>query len=298
MCPFQCLSPAASETSETRPWIAAVLAIALAACGNGQVISAESEGASSLALPATDAGQPELGVMGTIPLYWGESSGLGEVLAGEGEAHWARAPLEQRFALRPMAAITPENLAGLDYLLMAQPRGLAPDENVVLDAWVREGGRLLLFADPMMTGHSRFSIGDRRRPQDVILLSPILAHWGLALEFDDGQPDGTTTREIAGVIVPVNLPGRFAPPVQGGCTLEAQGVLASCKLGEGQVVVLADAALLDLHEPAAQAGAALAMLLRRAFGEVRESAGSAAGTMPSSSNTAPPAFPEPLQNPP
>ena len=67
--------------------------------------------------------------------------------------------------------------------MMIQPRPLSPQENVALDNWVAAGGRLLLFADPALTEDSAFAIGDRRRPQDVVLLSPILARWGLELEL-------------------------------------------------------------------------------------------------------------------
>jgi len=255
-----------------RPSRLAAAALAIALAGAASVASAQPPFSAPPPPAAVEGARPELGLMGTIPLYWGESAGIAEVLGGGGEAHWARAPLEERFALRPLAALTQENLAGLDYLLLAQPRGLAPAENVALDGWVRGGGKLLLFADPMLTGESRFGIGDRRRPQDVILLSPILDHWGLHLQFDGQQVAGTFMREFAGTALPLNLPGRFATPVQGACTLEAQAVLAECAVGQGRALVLADAALLDLHEPAPQAPPALAALVERAFGGAREGA--------------------------
>ncbi len=215
---------------------------------------------------AQDAAKAELALMGTLPLYWGEAAGIAELVGGGAEPHWARAQLEQSFRLRPLSALTAEVLAGVERLLLAQPRGLSAAENVALDAWVRGGGRLLLFADPMLTGESRFGIGDRRRPQDVILLSPILDHWGLALEFAEDQPAGPQLRDIAGRMVPVRLAGRFAaPPPDAGCTLAGAGVLAECAIGAGRAVVLADAALLDLHHPPAEAGAALSLLLGRAF---------------------------------
>jgi hypothetical protein len=241
--------------------------------GAGLVAGADRSGAP--APSATPQGQPPpLGLMGTIPLYWGEAEGLGDIIDGEAEPHWARARLEQYYRLHPLAALTEEALSGLDFLLLAQPRALSPAENVALDTWVRGGGRLLLFADPLLTGESRFGIGDRRRPQDVILLSPILGRWGLALEFVEDQSAGPKLREIAGQAVPVNLPGRFAPAVQAGCTMESGGLLADCAIGKGRVVVLADAALLDLHHPAPEAAPALTMLVARAFA-ARDFAGKA-----------------------
>jgi len=141
--------------------------------------------------PAADPAElPELGIMGTIPIYWGESAGFGDVLAGKGTPHWAKAQLEAHYRLLPLDMLSPDSLDGLDFLLLAQPRALSPAENVALDDWVRAGGRLLLFADPLMTGGSSFPIGDRRRPQDVALISPILDHWGLSMAFDDEREPG------------------------------------------------------------------------------------------------------------
>lgn len=227
------------------------------------------------AAPATQADpRPTLALMGTIPIYWGETDGLESLLAGAGEAHWARARLERHWRLQPFDHLDAAALSQVSLLLLAQPRALSGAENVALDAWVRAGGRLLLFADPMMTGESRFGIGDRRRPQDVILLSPILGHWGLDLQFDENQPTELDSREFAGLALPVRLPGRFAAPATGsGCTLEAAEILVSCTIGMGRVVVLADAAVLDLHHPQAQAGDALDKLAMRAFSRTGETAG-------------------------
>jgi hypothetical protein len=83
----------------------------------------------------------------------------------------------------------------------------------------------------------------------VILLSPILTHWGLQLEFDESQPAGPNVVDGAARI-PVDLPGRFA--VAGGdatCAIEAAGVVARCRIGRGRVLAVADAALLDAYEP-------------------------------------------------
>jgi hypothetical protein len=230
------------------------------------------------AVPATaqaaDGARPTLGLMGTIPLYWGEADGLDEIVGGTAEPHWARGELAADYELRPLAYLDAAALAEFDHLLLAQPRALSGEENVALDAWVRAGGRLLLFADPMMTGHSRFAIGDRRRPQGVTLLSPILAHWGLRMEFVDDQPFGIRRVEAAGAAIPVNLAGRFAAAgTTGDCTLSGERILVRCALGQGTATILADAAVLDLHEPDSAAPAALRGLVWLAFGESGENAG-------------------------
>jgi hypothetical protein len=213
--------------------------------------------------------RPELGLMGTIPLYWGEEGAFGGALSGDATHHWARAQLEAHYTLQPLDTLSAQSLAGIDFLLLAQPRALSGSENVALDEWVRRGGHLLLFADPLVTGESRFPVGDRRRPQGAILLSPILGHWGLQLQFDDGRPEGVS---LAGGTIPVNLPGAFVS--EGGCTIDSDGVLARCAIGQGRVLAVADSAVLDLYEPDPAAPAALNWLLGEGFGNgtARESA--------------------------
>ncbi len=193
--------------------------------------------------PASE--RPPLGLMTTLPLIWAEATDLGELLAPKGEVNWVKVELEGRFLLEPLDTLEEGSLARLDRLVLAQPRALSPGENVALDAWVRGGGRLLLFADPMLTRHSRFAVGDRRRPQDVALLSPILSHWGLELLFDAEQAEGERLIEIEGASVPVALAGSFGVAPGAACTSAGGGVLVRCRLGKGSVVALADAAVLD-----------------------------------------------------
>ncbi|OBX19088.1 hypothetical protein A9995_08055 [Erythrobacter sp. QSSC1-22B] len=198
-----------------------------------------------------EAPRPPVGLSTTLPIYWPESAEFGAVLQEGGEPGWVRQEIETRFDLAPLDFLSAEALAPLDRLLLAQPRALSAAENVALDDWVRAGGQLLLFADPMLTSHSQFSIGDPRRPQDVALLSPILARWGLELTFDTGQPQGERLEDAFGVAVPVDLAGAFVPLVSeaaGECAIAQSGVAARCRIGEGQVTLLADAALLDGEE--------------------------------------------------
>lgn len=189
--------------------------------------------------------------MTTLPLYWGEAVEVGELLRDKQATSWVRDALETRFIIDPLDTLDDTALAGLDRLVLAQPRALTPEENVALDAWVRRGGRLLLFADPMLTRESRFAIGDRRRPQDVVLLSPILTHWGLALTFDPDQPENERVVEIAGTWLPIAVAGTLSVLPGGSCEVSGEGVLARCPMGDGSVTVLADAALLDEAETGA-----------------------------------------------
>ena len=205
----------------------------------------------------------------SLPIYWPEAPDIATALKGEEQPHWARRALEAKWTLRPVDTLDAATLGRARDLLMIQPRPLSPAENVALDAWVAEGGRLLLFADPALTAASSFALGDRRRPQDIVLLSPILARWGLRLEFDAEQAAGERSVALGeGVTVPVNLPGRFAA-IGGGrpdasCQPQVEALLVECRVGRGRVLAIADAALFEeVAEPAR--AAALDALLARAF---------------------------------
>jgi hypothetical protein len=202
-----------------------------------------------------------LGLFTSLPILWREGDGIAGQLAGPGKPHWVRSVLEECSLLVPLDTLL--HPAGFDDLLIAQPRPLEPAENVALDGWVRAGGHLLLFADPLLTSESRFALGDPRRPADTVLLEPILAHWGLALLAGDGA------RESAGTGFPVSAPG-VLERLQGGppdCAVEQEGLVAQCRIGKGTAFIVADAALLEPAEgPAAAIRArTLRGLLRRAF---------------------------------
>lgn len=223
------------------PVVAALAAAALlTGCGNAG--SRESR---------ANAGTPVvIGLVTSLPIFWREAQDPGELLANNAPPHWALDVLRERGSVRPLDTLAAADgrlpLARSAILLLAQPYPLSPRENVALDDWVRGGGRVLLFADPMLTRESGYALGDRRRQQDIVLLSPILARWGLDLQFDDSQPAGEWQAELAGEAIPVNLPGRFARvPGSRDCSLEAAGLLADCRIGRGHVVALADAAVLE-----------------------------------------------------
>lgn len=205
----------------------------------------------------------------SLPIYWPEAADVGATLKAGAQPHWARRAIEARRRLRPVDTLDAGTLQQSGDLLMIQPRPLAPVENVALDDWVARGGKLLLFADPALTAASRFAIGDRRRPQDIVLLSPILARWGLRLEFDDEQPLGEHAVEIDdGTKLSVDLPGRFAKAAGGradsACRLSAAALVAECTVGRGRVLAIADAALFAGGGERPR-HAALDALLARAF---------------------------------
>ncbi len=252
----------------SKPRAALLLAsvLTLAGCGDSQ--------------PSPLPGR-EIGLYTSLPIVWGESGDIRELLEKERPRHWALAVLSSAGTLHPLDTVT-DRLPRDALLVLAQPRPLSPQENVALDRWVREGGRVLLFADPLLTAPTRYALGDPRRPQDTVLLSPILARWGLRLEFDEAQPAGEHLVETAFGPLPVNLAGRFrllgnsgesasspgfsgkhgtdgdrgADPGKSGimgtsgdgpgrCRLEAEGILARCAVEKGQIFAISDAAVLE-----------------------------------------------------
>ncbi len=100
--------------------------------------------AASVPAPASS-----LGVVSALPLFWGEGVPMA-ILEGDDQ----RAPIIRKLAARhnlvPLDQVTSTQLARVTQLLVAQPRGLAPQELVELDRWVRRGGRALIFADPIL----------------------------------------------------------------------------------------------------------------------------------------------------
>lgn len=233
---------------------------------------------ASAPLAAQDAADgsdrpPYIGIMTTIPIFWGEPSEFSDELVGSARRlHWAKFLLEERYWLMPVDYLTPGGLDHYDGLILAQPRGLSGEENVAVDDYVRQGGRVLLLADPMMTGHTFWPIGDRRRPQDIALLSPILARWGLELRFDELQGEDLAYRDFDGTRLPVSLAGQFAALGE-NCTLAAEALVARCRVGEGEVLAVADAAMLDLHGPWDGAEDALLALTESIFPEFGDGAG-------------------------
>lgn len=186
-----------------------------------------------------------LGLMTSLPILWAEEPSIGAMLSkAEAPPHWARGVLEARGTLVPLDRIAGDTLRDVDLAVLAQPRALAPEELAALDRWVRGGGRLLLFADPMLTAHSIFAVGDKRRPQAIAMVDPLLAHWGLELAFDDAAGEGEATVQAAGLSLPVNLPGTLTTGSK-RCSVDPSALVATCRIGRGRAVIVADAALLE-----------------------------------------------------
>lgn len=228
----------------------------------GLVLAGCSESGSQ---PAASGPAITIGLSTSLPIFWPEAADPSELLAQDQALPWPRALIEQHHRLVPLDTLSgADALSDIDALMLVQPRPLAASENVALDQWVRDGGHVLVFADPVLTEDSRFGFGDKRRPQDVALLSPILARWGLELQFDEAGPDGEQMVNDALVgAVPVRLAGRLQT-VQGArepgdrCEIGAQALIARCRIGRGTATIVADAAMFERRDDrpdAAQQGA-------------------------------------------
>lgn len=192
--------------------------------------------------PRDAAQKPELMLMTALPIIWGEG-GAFDPTSKPAAAYKA---LQREFALRPLDTLDPKGLAAGRLLLLAQPRLLAPEELVALDAWVRGGGRALILSDPTLVWPTALPLGDTRRPPPTGLLSPLLSHWGIRLEapikrtlvIDDG-PYGEGVRRLA-----MAAPGTIASN-NPGCRVAPAHYLVRCTIGQGKIILLADADLLQ-----------------------------------------------------
>lgn len=204
---------------------------------------------SGCATQEVSADQPELLLMTSLPLRVGEVS-IEEQLQDMGDP----APAYQRL-LKSYAITSLDNLEHLDLrdgglLLMAQPRALAPTELVALDGWLRQGGNAVILADPALQWPSSYPIGDARRPLFTSLLSPLFTHWGIELVLPMDDASRRVELTVGGGRIETVTPGMFVErgddqAAAATCMLLSSGVLASCVVGEGRAMLLADADLLD-----------------------------------------------------
>jgi hypothetical protein len=170
------------------------------------------------------AKRPTLALLTSLPLVFGESFGL------EGGGSPALTRLEQRYNVLPIGVADAASLRGQKLLLMAHPRAQPAEVLVELDEWVRDGGWLLLLADPKLDWPSERPLGDRLRPPPAFADTGLLGHWGLRLTgADPGETSGRLSSD-------------------GRCQVEEDGLLARCEIGRGAATVIADADFLNVEQ--------------------------------------------------
>ncbi len=184
------------------------------------------------------ARQPALAVLTSLPLLFGERFALD----GGGSPTLAR--LEKSYRIVPIAIADAASLKGQRLLLMAHPRAQPADALVELDSWVRRGGRVVLVADPKLDWHSNRLLGDPLRPPPDFADTGLLAHWGLGLEGPTA--DGPRTATAGGYTVLTVSPGLLTSNSR-RCAVESGGLVAHCRIGEGEATVIADADFLNVE---------------------------------------------------
>jgi hypothetical protein len=188
------------------------------------------------ARPAAE--RPPLALLTSLPLVFGESFGL------DSGGSPALVRLEQRYNVVPIGVADATSLAGQRLLLMAHPRAQPAEALVELDQWVRGGGRVLLLADPQLDWHSGRPLGDKLRPPPGFADTGLLKHWGLTLSGP--RMIGSVSYEAGPYMLMASSPGTLEN--SGECAISTARLMAHCKIGKGEVTVIADADFLDLGD--------------------------------------------------
>ena len=177
--------------------------------------------------------RPVLLLLTSLPVMFGDEFSL------EAAGSPLLDTLEKRYRVQAIATTSPEELAKGRLLLMAHPLAQPAESLVALDHWVRGGGRVLLLADPLLEWADERAIGDVTRPPPMFSDTGLLGHWGLAL--DSPQTRGEQRSSLAGEAVTTISPGRL----RGKCELSSDRLIARCRIGKGEAMVVADADFVD-----------------------------------------------------
>lgn len=184
---------------------------------------------------AVATAKPTLMLLTTLPLVFAEKFGL------EGGGSPALVALAMRYKVTPIGIADARTLAQARLLLMAHPLAQPAEALVDLDRWVRKGGRLLLLADPMLEWPSERPLGDPLRPPPAFADTGLLGHWGLRLDAPDER--GPAQRRLGGQAILTVSPGSLF----GQCPISSDRLVAHCRIGNGEVTIVADADFLDVE---------------------------------------------------
>jgi hypothetical protein len=204
-----------------------------AAVAVGLLVVGFSERGPAAPPPRPASQRPPLLLLTSLPLVFNE----GFSLSGGGSPAARR--LETRYKLVPISVTDRKELSKGRLLLMAHPQAQPAEDLVALDDWVRRGGRVLLLADPLLEWPSARSLGDPLRPSPMFMDTGLLAHWGLRLDAPDKE--GPAVRKLGGFQIMTLSPGSLS----GSCLISRDRLVGRCRIGKGEVVVVADADFLD-----------------------------------------------------
>ena len=131
----------------------------------------------------------------------------------------------------------------VDVLFLAHPHALPPADLVLVDDWVRGGGKVLILADGLLSWSMPYPLGDARNPPVTSLLTPLLSHWGLRLDAPAGLAERETVVNDRGSRLALFSAGRFISTGP-ACSVSQGGAIADCRIGKGRALLVADADLL------------------------------------------------------
>lgn len=183
--------------------------------------------------PRPASKRPALLLLTGLPLVFSEDFSL------QGGGSPAFRKLATRYQVIPISVTDQTDLAKGRLLLMAQPQAQTAENLLVLDHWVRRGGRVMLLADPMLEWPSKRPLGDPLGPPPMFADTGLLLHWGLRLDAPEQR--GLAPRRLGDYEVSTVSPGSL----HGKCAIANDRLLAHCKIGDGTATVVGDADLLN-----------------------------------------------------
>ena len=228
--------------------VAAALILLLA----GAVVFALAKSPAPMPPERPAAERPELMLLTTLPIIFAETLTL------DAPASPALGALQSRYRVVPISVAASGDLGARKLLLMAQPQAQPAEALVELDAWVRKGGRVLLLADPALEWPSERPLGDLLRAPPSFADTGLLTHWGLRLAAPEAT--GPVSREVEGRELRTVSAGKLSASGP-GCAVVANGLLARCRIGQGEATVIADADFLNVEGVDGADDSNLALLL-------------------------------------
>jgi hypothetical protein len=192
--------------------------------------------------PRPAAQRPALLLLTSLPLVFPEQFSL------QGGGSPALKALQTRYNVAPISVSDEADLKKGRLLLMAHPLAQPAEDLVALDQWVRNGGRVMLLADPLLEWPSSRPLGDPLRPPPMFMDTGLLAHWGLRLDAPEER--GLKSQKLGGYDLLTASPGSL----HGRCQVSADRLVAHCRIGKGAATIVADADLLDVEHLGGKAG--------------------------------------------
>jgi hypothetical protein len=214
-------------------WRAALLLVGLLI--GAAAIAIGWSGRSAKAPPTQATDRPTLLLLTSLPLMFGEQFSL------ESGGSDALTELERHYRVLPISVTDPAELGRGRLLLLAHPPAQTPEDLVSLDEWVRQGGRVLLLADPLLEWPSERPLGDTLRPPPMFADTGLLARWGIRLDMPAER--GPKMGSLGGRDVLTASPGTL----HGQCEISAERLVARCSIGKGVATIVADADFLGVQ---------------------------------------------------